>query len=425
VQLFRQLGVRRACLGAAGAFLLALVACLAVRVAGAHKLSVARGRFEAEVGPLPRIAKRPAAAVPSEDRLVFRLGGPARLPDEADSTRIRQLLSRAPSTWSPAEVDDCRRFLAANASLQAASDRAAGLRGTPWLGARSAAPSDPADTGRLLTRAGAQTSLQKLRLRLALLQHSSAEMRRSMEALAAEVEAFETEPGVLSQLIGLSQEKGLLQAMAWVAEAPDVDREDLAVMRRLVPHRPLAATVRQLFASEAGYMLANVRPSLSDADVAQILDGYRRLCLTLEHGRSTVLAAGPRKPRAVANPDTVPAAILASVRANFESTVEQLAATIASSQLAELALDLRLAATRGCAYPQTLDSLPLAREPDPFTAQRPRFVRDPQDGAILSNPSAAAAWDALPHCGKTKPPPYVWRLPPPCSALAPSRSRGA
>lgn len=333
---------------------------------------------------------------------------------------IRQLLWHAPSTWSPREVDDCRRFLAVNASLRAASDRAAERRGTASIGARSASLWDPADTGRLLTRAGAQTTLLKLRVRLALGERSSAEIRRSMEALAAEVEAFETEPGMLFQLIGLSQEKGLLQAMAWVTEERDVDRQELATMRRLVPQRPLEVAVRQLFAGEAGYMLASARPAFPDTDVAQVLDGYRRLSLVLEHRRGAVLGpAVSREPRAAAHPNTLAAAILASGRPSFESVVEQIAAISAARQLAALALDLRLAATRGCAYPETLDSLPLAREPDPFTAQRPLYVHDAQGGALLWNPSAAAAWNTLPHCATTRPPPYVWRLPPPCAPAMP------
>ncbi|HXM71096.1 MAG TPA: hypothetical protein VN970_08180, partial [Thermoanaerobaculia bacterium] len=319
--------------------------------------------------------------------------------------------------WSPAEVDGCRRFLAVNSSLLAASDRAAEGRGAA-LPARGASAWDPADAGRLLTRAGAQTSLLKLRIRLALRDRSFGELRRSMEALAAEVEAFETEPGVCFGLIGLSQEKGLLQAIAWVAEERDVDRTDLAAMHRLLPHRPTAAVVRQLFAGEAGYVLAYGRPALSDADVGQVLDSYRRLSLTLEQRRGAALEASSREPRAAAQPTTLPAALLAATRPAFESAVEQIAAIAAARQLAELAVDLRIAATQECAYPETLEFLPLAREPDPFTARRPRYVRDAQGGALLSNPSAAAAWDALPHCAKTKPPPYTWRLPRPCASTA-------
>ena len=123
-------------------------AWLAVRLAAAHQLAVARNRFEAEVGPLPRNAK-PATGGKREAAFIERLGGPARLPDDADLVRIRQILWRAPSTWSPAEVDACRRFLAANAPLRAAADRAAERHGTAVVAARGASPWGPADPGRL------------------------------------------------------------------------------------------------------------------------------------------------------------------------------------------------------------------------------------------------------------------------------------
>ncbi len=398
--------------------LIALVAWLAVRLAGAVRLSLARDRFEAEVGPLPRMAK-PFAGENAESGILARLGGPARLPDEADLMRIRELNRRAPSSWSPAEVDGCRRVLAANAALLAAADRAAERRRTALPAVRGGSSWDPADA--LASRAGAQTSLLKLRIRLALRDHSYAEMRRGMDALVAEVDALETEPAMVFKIFGLTQEKGLLQAMAWVVEDRDVDGQDLAALRRLLPHRPLAAAVRQLFAGEAWYMLATDQPALSDLDLAQLLDGYRRLSLKLEQGRGATRQEPAREPRPPAHPASLPAAILALTGPNFEAVADQVAATLAARQLAELALDLRLAAARGCAYPESLDTLPLGREPDPFTARRPRYVRDARGGALLSNPSAAAAWDALPHGAKTKPPPYDWRLPPPCAPPAASR----
>jgi hypothetical protein len=428
MRIFPNRVAQRVGLGVAVALLLALVAWLHVRVAGARQLAVARDRFEVEVGPLPvpGIARSTASEKREPAAFLQRLGGPARLPAPADLMHIRQLYVRAPSTWSAAEVDECRRFLAANASLRVASDRAAERRGTAFVGARVDLPWEPADTGPLLTRAGAQASLLKARIRLALHDRSSAEMRRGMEALAAEVEAFRTEPGALFLLMGLPQEKSLLQATAWVVEDRDVDPRDLAAIQRLLPRRqPMAAAVRHLAAGEAGYLVAsNIqlgRPWNSDANLAQVLDGYRRLVLELEAGRpGKVRPASLRESRTAARPQTVPALILDSVRPNFEDVVEQIAAISAASQLAELALDLRLGATQGCAYPATLASLPLAREPDPFTARRPRYQRDAQGGALLSNPSAAAAWDASPHSATTKPPPYAWRLPPPCASAAPS-----
>src|ERR1700688_845845 len=92
MQISRHEVIRRVGLSLAGALLLALAAWLAVRLAGAHRLSAARERFEAEVGPLPRIIKPGGGS--REPAFIQRLGGPARLPDEADLTRIRQLLWR-------------------------------------------------------------------------------------------------------------------------------------------------------------------------------------------------------------------------------------------------------------------------------------------------------------------------------------------
>jgi hypothetical protein len=424
MRIFQHRVVRRVVLGVAGALVVALVAWLGVRLAEARQLAVARDRFEVEVGPLPA----PGTAVPAaagEKRalaLIQRLGGPAPLPEAADLVRIRQLLWRAPSTWSPAEVAGCRRFLAVNAPLLAAADRAAERRGAVLDGARFARPLDSADAGPLFTRAGAQASLLKARIRLALRDRSSAELRRGMEALAAEAEAFDTEPGALPRLIGLPQEKSLLQAMAWAAEDRDVDPRDLAAIRRLIPRQPIAAAVRQLFAGEASYLMATRfppgRPWFSDAEMAQLLDGYRRRAQELERSPATVLPAVSRQLPAGVRPHSVPAVILAEVLPTFESVVDQIAAVSAARQLAELALDLRLGATKECAYPATLASLPLAHEPDPFTATLPHYQRDAQGGALLSNPTAAAAWDARPHSAPTKPPPYLWRLPPPCASAA-------
>ena len=247
-------------------------------------------------------------------------------------------------------------------------------------------------------------------------------MRRSKEALAAEVEAFETEPGMLLQLIGLAQEKGLLVAMAWVAAEPDVDRQDFARLRRLLPHRQLGAAVRKLFAGEAGYALAYDRSQLADADVAQLLEGYRRLP-RLPGARPRRGPAGRHHGSRALRPIPIPcrqrSLPLSDRTLNPPSSRSPRSPPRASWR--SWLSDLRLAAARGCAYPETLEALPLASEPDPFTARRPRYAREAQGGATLSNPSAAAAWDALPHCAKTKPPPYVWHLPPPCASAALSR----
>lgn len=403
---------------------IALLAWLAVRVAGAHQLATARDRFESEVGRLPHAKLTPATARAREAAFLERLGGPARLPGEADLGQIRALLWRAPSTWSPAEVVACRRFLAANASLAAAADRAAAWRATAPAGGE-ALPWHPGDAGALLRRAGAQATLSKARVRLALRDRSYAEMRRGMDALAAGADAFAAQPGMFLQLITPSLERALLQAMAWIVEDPDVGPRDLAALRRLLPQRPLPAVVRRLFAGEAGYLLTGtdvqpLRHELSDADLARVLDGYRRLAAELAPGPSTILPAVSRTATPVverpSRPRTLPALLLTLVRPSFESIVEQLAAGAAARQLAAAALDLRLAGARDCAYPPTLASLPLARQPDPFTGQPPHYHLDAQGGALLANPRAAAAWQALPHCATTHSPPYEWRLPPPCAA---------
>ncbi|HVT61639.1 MAG TPA: hypothetical protein VHR45_24975 [Thermoanaerobaculia bacterium] len=62
--------------------------------------------------------------------------------------------------------------------------------------------------------------------------------------------------------------------------------------------------------------------------------------------------------------------------------------------------------------------LPRAGEPDPFMARRPTYRRGGGGGALLANPSAAAAWQALPRCATSPPLPFEWRLPPPCGPAA-------
>src|SRR5262249_31746658 len=155
---------------------------------------------------------------------------------------------------------------------------------------------------------------------------SSIEVRRGLEALAAEVDALETAEsgGMAFFLLGLAQEKGLLQALAWVVEEPSVAPQDLVAARRLLPHRSFPTLVRTMYASEAGSLLAHRPSALSDADMAQVLDGYRELPMTVEQARSA-LAAGSRASRATSPPKTLPAALVAAVRPNFASTVEQIA----------------------------------------------------------------------------------------------------
>lgn len=424
--------VRWTGIAAAAVLLLALVAWLALRLAGAHQLRAARSRFEAEVGPLPP----PAPAAPAgsslaavrsqrERALLHRLGAPARLPASADLARIRPLLWRAPSTWSPAEVGACRSFLVGNASLLAACDRAAEHGAAPSAGAGVAPPWDSVDPAGLVSRANADALLMEMRVRLALHDRRYPEMRRAMAALATEAAAFDAEPGMLCFDLRLQHEKALLRAMAWVVEDPGVEPQDLAWLRRLLPLHPVAVSARWLVAGQAGFVLASWmqpgRARLSDAEAALLLDGYRRVALDLTSRRGVVVAASFPPPRTTARYRSLPAAILALTRPSLELLAAQAAALAAAHQLAELALDLRLAAARTCAYPARIDSLAPARIADPFTAALPRFERDARGGALLWNPSAAAAWPALPHCAKTKPPPYVWRLPPlPCTPAAPA-----
>ncbi|HVT60370.1 MAG TPA: hypothetical protein VHR45_18500 [Thermoanaerobaculia bacterium] len=341
--------------------------------------------------------------------------------------RVRQLMGRAPSSWSAEEVDRSRRFVAANASLLAACERAAERRerrGTAFDGG-AALPWESADINQLWRRAHNQSILLRTRIGLGLRERSPGEVRRGMEALAAEVEAYAAEPGMLFQLYELPLEKSLLRAMAWVAAERDIDSGDLAAMRQLLHRRPVAATIRRAFAGEAGYLLAiegrRGYQRLSDADAAEVLDGYRRLALALARmtgTRGAAGAAGVRESPHAARYPTMARAILALVRPNFEEVAKQIAATAAARQLAELAFDLRLAGRRECAYPETLEGVPRAGEPDPFTARLPSYRRGAVGGALLANPSAAAAWQALPRCATSLPLPFEWRLPPPCAAAA-------
>lgn len=415
---------RRTGTAAAAVLLLALVAWLAVRLAGAHQLRAARDRFAAEVGPLPPLGVAPAAVRGSREKaLLDRLGSPARFPNLADLAQIRPLLRRDFSTWSPAEIGACRRFVAGNAPLLAACERAAEHNAAPSPGVGAALPWDPVDPSTLINRANADATLLEARVRLALHDRSLPEMRRAMVALGVEAAAFDAEPGMFLHLVGMQQEKALLQAMAWALEDPGVEPGDLALLRRLLPRQPVAAKLRQLVAAEAGYVLASQaqpgRLKLSDAETARLLDGYRRLAGELAPRPGAVVAASSRDPSRTTRYRSLPAAILAMMRPTFESVAAQTAALAASRQLAELAFDLRLAAARTCAYPASLDALPLGGVTDPFTARLPRFERDARGGALLSNPNAAAAWLALPHCAKTRPPPYEWRLPPfPCTPAA-------
>jgi hypothetical protein len=428
MQILRNEVVRRLGLGTAGALLLALAVWAGIRLAGAYQLAAARGRFAAAVGaPPPARLFLGADGGGWERAFEERLGGPARLPDPAGLARMRQLLERAPSAWSAAETAECRRFLAVNASLLAAGERAADRRVAAPRATFAAVLREPAsaDSSRLWTRALVQDSLLRLRIHLALRDRSPAGVARPMEGLAASAEAFEDEPGMPFQLYALDLEKGLLKEAAAIAADPGVDARDLAAIRRLLPHRPIATRVRQLFAGEAGYLLATNgdrgRAALSAADLARLLDGYRRLALVLERGPGASPAAATQAARSSAGGRrTLPSAILALVASNFESSVQRIEVIAAARQLAELALDLRLAALPACAYPATLGGLPVGREPDPFTGRLPSYQRDAQGGALLSNPSAAAASEALPKGPRTKPFPFVWHLPPPCPPSAPA-----
>jgi hypothetical protein len=406
--------------------------------ASAHRLATARGRFEAEVG-------RPPAVDATVDYAGFeqafeeRLGGPARLSDPAGLLpRLRGLLERAPAAWSNGDVEECRRFLAANTALLAAGERAAERHVAALPGAAESSLREPRslDISRIWNRAASQQSVLRLSIHLDLADRSPANVGRAMAGLAAGVKAFQDTPGMQFQMLALDLEKGFLKELAAVVADPGVDAANLTAIRRLLPHPPVEARVRQLFAGEAGYLLAvnsgasRTKGQYSDADLAQVLDGYRHLALALATRGGTRVAAANRTP-AASGPRTLPGAILAELGPIFEAIVDRIEAIDAAQQLAGLALDLRLAAAQACAYPATLEGLPLGSEPDSFTHHRPEYRRDDvqrgqvapggqagQGGALLSNPAAAAASAALPHCPKAQPYPFTWRLPPPCPPAA-------
>jgi hypothetical protein len=419
MQRMRHLWICWAGLLVAVALAVALVIWLAQRLISAHQLAVARNTFEREVGPLP--APRFAAGALREQQLLDRLGGLARLSGEQDMARIRRLLASEPSTWPPAEIDWCRSLLAANAPLLAAADRAAERGSAAARVARADAVWEHPPYS-LFSRARAQSALLRLRLRLGLLDQSPAAVRRTLNALAAEVQAFQEEPEVVFQLWGLALERTQLQAMAWVAADPYLDHQDLAETRHLLASRPFAPAVRQLLANDAGFLLATQfrQPFLGNADLARMLDGYRHLASALSQDGDALRAIRRPRPPALAVPaPAVPLSgrLLAQLEPNFDAIVEEMAAVAAAHQLADLSFDLRLAAAApACTYPETLDALPLASQPDPLTAHRPLYARDPQGGALLSNPSAAAAWTARVPGAPNHPLPYTWQLPPPCAA---------
>jgi hypothetical protein len=423
----RTLQAWRFCIGlvAAAALLLALGFWYGMPLAGAYQLAAARGRFEAEVGHPPEVSVA-VGRTGLEQAFEERLGGPARLSDAAGLLpRLRELLERAPSTWSPGEVEGCRRFLAANTALLAAGERAAERQLAASSGASQTAVSEPwrLDISHIWHRASNQQSVLRLSIHLALADRSPANVGRAMAGVAAGVKAFQDTPGMQFQILALELEKGFLKELAAVVADPGVDAGNLTAIRRLLPQPPVAARVRQLFAGEAGYLLTvssgRGRGPYSDADLARILDGYRHLARTLATRGGAPLAAANRTSSAT-GPHTLPGAILAALGPTFESIVDHIEVIDAAHQLAGLALDLRLAAPPACAYPATLDALPMSSEPDSFTGHRPEYRRDAQGGALLSNPAAAAAAASLPHCPKTKPYPFIWHLPPPCGPAGPA-----
>jgi hypothetical protein len=420
--------VRSFLLGAAGILLLGLISWGARHAYDAWSLGAARARFGRAVAPLPANRRLRRDEEAAREQALWRRAGVARLAAApAGLQAVRAALARSPAEWSEAEMGQVRQLVAAHrGSLQAAhraADQAADDPGPPRRPAAAAGadpppPWVPRGPDPLIAQANLQATLLRAEIGLALRDHAPAEALPGLRALAAEAAAFQAEPVAMFQLVGAGLESRMLQCIAWIVQDEGAASADLEAIERVLPRQAPASAIARMLAAEAAYELQVIdsrplRERLSGHDEAALLDGMRRFAVRSQQPYSEARRALRESAPPPSQATTVPELFLPLLLPNFESAIVQLKANGASRELARLGIALRLAAARRCAYPADLAALPAAA-PDPLTGRQPVYAREPSGGARLALPTAGAVFRAELVNPGLAPPPFDWRLPPPC-----------
>ncbi|HVT17631.1 MAG TPA: hypothetical protein VHQ90_15825 [Thermoanaerobaculia bacterium] len=410
---------RRLAWAAAAGVCLAFASWLALCGYGSYRLGAARARFAREVAPLPAAGPlRPELAMARERALWRRVAAAGPLAAGDGLRRARAVLSRPPVEWSTQELTQLRQLLAANAEILAAAHRAAEASEPP--AEREVGPWQPwaPANSALVSQAMQRATLLWAEIGLGVRDRSPQEIMRAVRALAAEVAAFQREPGALFQVVGANLENKLLHGIAWIFQEGLLGQQDLETIRRALSRPEQAGAIGRLVAAEAAYalrMTATLSPGaerLPGCDAAELLDGFRRFAVESRKPFLEAQRAVTAQWRRAAQPGSVAEVVLPLLLPNFSTGIGQLQANAASRQLAGLAIELRLVATRRCAFPDDLSRLPSAAQPDPFAGGLPLYAQQPGGGVLLANPAASRAFRA--GLGHAVPPPFEWWLPHPC-----------
>lgn len=394
---------------------------LLVRVYGQHRLAQARNLADQVfAGITPDGCAPPAVARDDDPVPLLRAGAAAWSLADEDLVFLGGLSARPSSAWSEEERRRAHSLLAAETTALELFHRAAekGAAAFPLGPPRDGLRADPALVG-LMRSSRVLTVHAQLAWRAGERQHAA----RSLAALARLATSLQHSNTILSLMIGGAAEKLLHGAVQPQVEDPAARAEDLVRVAALVPAEGFSQRWRCVLLHEQADLTQAVAQRLASADVprrwalpnitgplleAQLLAFYARLAGAIDEpfGREPPWSARPSLWR-----DGVIAGIVAP---NLTSTAARTQHLLASRQLLRTAIAVRRAALISGEYPQTLDAVPDARRPDPFTGEPLHYTLGDDGSATLSSPRIPQLYsDPRVASGITTTAPSVWRLPPP------------
>ncbi len=408
---------------------LAIVALAGAEIAlhlGARRLAAATERFEAEVGALDPLAHAPVDLPAAGNAADWLRSGAAALELTAEEWQAVDEFLRA-ETWTPSrEIESLvARQARALADLRRAGDLGRSTFGIDYRAGPETLPLDE------LSEQLRARKVLAADARLALAAGDRRRVLDDLSAIAAQRRALLREPIFVSQLFARAIESGYHDLVQDLLLSAAADAPLLAAAAAELTAGDPQASLASAFAVEAWWMKDAVetagrggfrwRPErlVQTFIAADAVDLYRRLRRASELPASEIDAyLFPETPGVPETETRVMGIAARFLVPNLVDGLRKHRASTAARRLAGIAIELRLEALAGGAYPATLEASPAARSSDPYAGGPIRYQRHPDGSAELSFPDAEALWrEHNPNAQHLHPPRFVWRLPPGTDAV--------
>jgi hypothetical protein len=390
---------------------LGLLAALAIRIYGAHRLAEVSKRYEREVGPLSLEGfVRPRIAVEKNAVTWQRPGALAAVFFPRDMDVVGRLTTKRFTEWTAEDTAQLEAILERNTPSLTLLDRSRGMREANWE-----IPYEQGTTAKIPNLMAAINAAKMLnaRGRLALGRGDRETALASGETLGALARSHEAESSLIMLLIGLAIEKLQLALVNDFVSAPGATPAELDRLEASLCDADLKGPVRSAIRGAAA---ANVR----DVHAEAILDAVHN---PFPLGLSSVLAdlvaaemieASRDAEKDVFEPVKAPlveagsensgggwrARVRAVIGQNLATASARSTAIASARELAHIAIALRRESLASGRYPENLPAIAGIPAIDPLTGGPRAYVVKGDGSAALRSTTTAEIYGSISPGGK-------------------------